>query len=139
MFINKRSGHAFEFAKEFGIKVIAYLLNQMISGEIKTEDIEKFRKEKPVETTDIKGSLECQVCRKSFANQQGVRLHMTRMHKEKQKISKDILLKEEEKNKKEGDEVCVKMEDNIEEKMADNSSITLEESVQIDEDEEEKC
>jgi hypothetical protein len=52
MFINKRSGNLFEFAKELGFKVITYLLNQMISGEIKTEDVDKLRIKKPVETNE---------------------------------------------------------------------------------------
>ena len=52
MFINKRSGNLFEFAKELGFKVITYLLNQMISGEIKTEDVDKLRIKKPVDTNE---------------------------------------------------------------------------------------
>ena len=52
MFISKRSGNLFEFAKELGFQVIAYLLNQMISGEIKTEDVDKLRKKKPVDNNN---------------------------------------------------------------------------------------
>ena len=44
--IQKRSGVGFQFAKELAFKVIRFLLNEMISGNILMTDIEKFKRKK---------------------------------------------------------------------------------------------
>ena len=118
MFINKRSGNIFEFAKEFAFNVIGYLLNQMISGEIKMEDIEGLKM--PGTTNE---DTKCEICEQTFVNQQGMKLHITRMHKNKQQkttVSDEKLLKEEKGDATQDEQIT--MDENVEEVEDDSSN-----------------
>ena len=64
---------------------------------------------------EIKGLLlKCEVCEQVFINQHGMRIHMTRIHKDKQKMSEEMLLIEKS-DTKEDEMVCDTLEENIEE------------------------
>ena len=124
--ITKISGTRFEFAKELAFNVIRYMLDEMISGGMKPEDVKHLRKKKPVDTITPESSsvlVQCEVCEKRFVNMQGMRLHLTRMHKnvqieDKLKFSNEMLLDEkDEKNDAQFpdviEETCVPVEDKI--------------------------
>ena len=69
--------------KTLGIKVIKYLVDGMIDGKIKEEDIQKFRIKNQTVTENRISSVswkKCQICEKGFRTQQGAKLHVNKMH-----------------------------------------------------------
>ena len=69
--------------RALGIKVIKYLVNGLIAGSIKEEDFQKFKiKNQIVADNRSKSEFEnrCQICEKGFRTEQGVKLHMNRIH-----------------------------------------------------------
>ena len=69
--------------RALGIKVIKYLVDGLIAGSIKEEDFQKFKiKNQIVADNRSKSEFEnrCQICEKGFRTEQGVKLHMNRIH-----------------------------------------------------------
>ena len=64
--------------KVLAFKVIKYLIDGMLDGEISDNDIEKMKQEP--EKYDDKPDLVCQVCEKVFKTKQGLKMHITRLH-----------------------------------------------------------
>ena len=79
--ISKPKGSGFEYTKILTFKVIRYLLDGMISGEVNHDDIEKMKIKKQSVPKKIAVS-KCEICAKTFANQQEFKVHMTEIHKE---------------------------------------------------------
>ena len=68
--------------KTLGIKVIKYLVDGIIDGTINEEEIQKF-KIKNQSVTENRFSVswkKCQICEKGFRTEQGVKLHVNKMH-----------------------------------------------------------
>ena len=69
--------------RALGIKVIKYLVDGLIAGSIKEEDFQKFKIKNPI-VADNRSKSEfenrCQICEKGFRTEQGVKLHMNRIH-----------------------------------------------------------
>ena len=69
--------------RALGIKVIKYLVNGLKAGSIKEKDFQKFKiKNQIVADNRSKSEFEnmCQICEKGFRTEQGVKLHMNRIH-----------------------------------------------------------
>ena len=79
--VTKISGSDMIHVENLAFKVIKYLLDNIISGKISVEDIEKMRKKHVSKGENNKSLTRCKVCEKTLANQPGLKLHMTRMHK----------------------------------------------------------
>ena len=71
--------------KILGIEVIKYLLDGLIEGKIEEDDIGKF-KLKNQRTIETKRIINCEKCEKAFPTEQGLRLHMTRIHRGEEKF-----------------------------------------------------
>ena len=86
--ISKVKGGESNHAKILGIKVIKYLLDGVIEGKIKEEDILQFKMKntKVVEKKSVSiKKTKCLRCDKVFQTEQGLKAHMTRLHKDKGK------------------------------------------------------
>jgi hypothetical protein len=84
IFISKVSGGDFVHVKTLGLRVIKYLIDGIMNGSINEEDLEKYKKKnvKVAEEKTSNGVVNtCQLCDKVFQRAQGLKLHMTRMHK----------------------------------------------------------
>ena len=81
--VQKAKGGDTALVKILSIKVVKYLLDRLIEGSLKETEIEKFQLKTQV-AVDIKtssvGEHKCPMCKKSFRTEQGIKLHMTRMH-----------------------------------------------------------
>ena len=75
--IQKAKGGDSALVKILGIKVIKHLLDCLIEGKMKEEELQKLKiksKDCPV------GEIKCQICGKEFRSEQGYKGHVTRMH-----------------------------------------------------------
>ena len=82
--VSKVKGGESNHAKILGLKVIKYILDGVIEGEIKEEDMSQFRikNTKVIENKSLTlKKNKCQLCEKDFQTKQGLKSHMTRMHK----------------------------------------------------------
>ena len=75
--VSKASGNDFVYAKLLAMKVITYLLEGIISKNIKHDDIVRMKKNNSVRS---KKGVQCELCENNFANLQDLRLHVTRIH-----------------------------------------------------------
>ena len=83
MMINKVSGGAMTHVKAVALKVIKYLIDGLIDGEINDGDIEDM---KCSEKSSKKSSLQCVFCRKILKTKQGLKIHITKQHKNRSKL-----------------------------------------------------
>ena len=81
--IGKVSGGDFEHAKQLALKVVKFLIEKMISGSIKKEDIEKFKKSKKDDANEnaVNNLMQCGVCEKKFDNVHGLKIQVAKMHR----------------------------------------------------------
>ena len=83
--VSKVRGGESSHAKILGIKVIKFILDEVIEGNLKEEDIGKYRIKsiKMVENSNQPSKkIKCNKCEKDFQTEQGLKSHVTRMHKE---------------------------------------------------------
>ena len=87
--IQKVSGGGFEHVKIFGLKVLKFLIDGIINGSIKEKSMESFKikTELKAEVNELK---QCEKCTKSFGTDQGLKLHIGRVHKESKKINREL-------------------------------------------------
>ena len=83
--IQKVSGGGFEHVKIFGLKVIKFLIDGLINGNIQEENIHnyKIKTEKTGKKEDrnfIEQKVNCGECERKFKSDQGLKKHMTRFH-----------------------------------------------------------
>ena len=79
--VTKVRGGDMVHVKTLAFKVIKYPLDNVISGDIKIEDIDSMRKKSVSKANGKKCENRCSICKKEFVNNQGMKLHMTRIHK----------------------------------------------------------
>ena len=75
--ITKPRGGDVVHVKNLAFNVIKYILDKVISGEIKKEDIDLMRKKSSNKTVKNK----CEFCKKEFVTYQELKLHITSNHK----------------------------------------------------------
>ena len=80
MIVSKTKESELLHVKTLAFKIIKYLLDGIIDGEIKASDLESFK----VEENGIhkEESLTCNICEKTFKTKNGMSIHRARMHKE---------------------------------------------------------
>ena len=86
--IQKVSGGGFEHVKIFGLRVIKFLIDGLIVGNILADNIDNYKIKvektgKKEENILTEQKFKCEKCEKSFKSEQGMKLHMTRTHEEK--------------------------------------------------------
>ena len=81
MMITKPRGGDMVHVKDLAFKVIKYLLDNVISGDIDKDDIELMRKKSVSKSEKKECENKCNVCKKKFKTNKGLKLHMTRVHK----------------------------------------------------------
>ena len=89
MMIQKVSGEKFVHVKVFGIKVIKFLIDGIIKGNINEESMEKY-KVKTVKIDDKIGDksiVNCDSCGESFKTAQRLKMHIKKIHADVQKIN----------------------------------------------------
>ena len=69
--------------KALAFRVIKYLLDGIIDGEIKECDFDRFKMEE--NESPKEDLLTCKICEKSFKTKNGVSIHRARMHPELKK------------------------------------------------------
>ena len=84
MMIQKVSGGGFSHVKLFGIKVIKFLLDGLISGRIEEEQMEMY-KIKSEQKLNTKSEIKCETCGKILSTEQGLKIHRKRTHREERK------------------------------------------------------
>ena len=72
MMIQKVSGGNMTHVKTVAFKVIKYLLDGIIDGEIEDQDIENM---KCLDSSNKKDSPKCVLCKKTFKTERGSRIH----------------------------------------------------------------
>ena len=83
MMITKVSGGTLTHVKTVAFKIIKYLLDGLIDGEIDDNDIENMRISNKF---DKKGKdLQCELCDKTLKTIQGMKIHNSKKHAEKEK------------------------------------------------------
>ena len=83
--ISKMSGGTMVHVKTVAFKVVKYLLDGMIDGEIAADDLENMKCSQKVKNG--KNSLQCTICNKTFNSSIGVKIHITKQHRnEKKKV-----------------------------------------------------
>ena len=83
--VSKVKGGESKHAIILGTNVIKFILDQVIEGRITDENIGqyKIRNDKMVGNSNQQSKRsKCQICEKDFQTEQGLKSHMTRMHKE---------------------------------------------------------
>ena len=83
MMIQKMSGGNMMHVKAFAFKVIKYLIDGIIDGEIGDGDIENMECS---EKLNKKDNLQCVLCKKILKSKQGLKIHTTKQHKDKTSI-----------------------------------------------------
>ena len=78
MMITKPSGGDMVYVKDLAFKVIKYLLDNMISGDIDKDNIELMRNKSVNKLEKKECENKCDVCKKKFKTNEGLKLHMTR-------------------------------------------------------------
>ena len=66
--------------KTLAFKIVKYLLDGIIDGEIKESDLDSYR-EAFVKSGKSEEQLFCKVCEKTFKSKTGFKLHKTRVHR----------------------------------------------------------
>ena len=66
--------------KTLAFKIVKYLLDGIIDGEIKESDLDSYREEF-VKSGKSEEQLFCKVCEKTFKSKTGFKLHKTRVHR----------------------------------------------------------
>ena len=83
--VSKVKGGESKHAIILGTNVIKFILDEVIEGRITEENIGqyKIRNDKMVGNSNQQSKRsKCQICEKDFQTEQGLKSHMTRMHKE---------------------------------------------------------
>ena len=84
--VSKVKGGDSDHAKILGTKVIKFILDQVIEGNMKEENIPQYRI-KNNRALEIKVKTpktnKCNMCEKDFPTEQGLKSHVTRMHRAK--------------------------------------------------------
>ena len=81
MMINKMSGADLSHVKAVAFKVIKYLLDGMIDGEITDSDIDNMKCGKKLDQEMKKTDLTCNICGKTCKTLQGLNIHKSKQHK----------------------------------------------------------
>ena len=76
--------------KVLAFKVIKYLIDGILDGEISESDIEKMKQEPG--KYDDNSDLVCQICAKVFKTRQGLKMHITRLHIHEENVRKNSLV-----------------------------------------------
>ena len=79
MMIQKVSGGTFDHVKIFGVRVMKFLIDGLIKGNIKEDCMEKF-KIKIDEAAVVKELKKCYKCEKNFQTEQALKRHVTKVH-----------------------------------------------------------
>ena len=74
--IQKAKGGDGDLVKILGIKVIKYLLDGLMAGDIKEADLQTFK----IKTKTVTGNKNCHICGREFRTEQGIKTHIKRMH-----------------------------------------------------------
>ena len=78
--------------KTLAFRVVKYLLDGIIDGEIKESELDSFKDDflKPgmIDTED--DNLSCEVCEKTLKTKNGLKIHKTRAHKQEKRIRCDV-------------------------------------------------
>ena len=82
--ITKVSGGNLLHSKILAFDVIKYLLDNLISGNITDDDMVGFKK-----INLSKDDNKCTICDKKFSNQQGLKVHKTKVHAEEKSFNCD--------------------------------------------------
>ena len=83
--VTKPSGGEKIHVDTLAFEVIRYLLDNIISGDVTMEDVENMRRKntsKEEKKKNLKSEFKCEICENSFATNQGLKTHVTRIHKD---------------------------------------------------------
>ena len=138
--ISKPKGSGFEYTKMLTFKVIRYLLDGMISGDINPDDIEKLKIKKQNAPKKIMAG-EYETCAKTFISQQELKLHRTKIHRgsandikvEDMEIAEDQENKDKQKELKESEKMSWEEEriKYLKTKNSDNEEMDIEHDLQV--------
>ena len=92
MMIQKVSGEEFVHVKVFGMKVIKFLIDGIIKGNINEESIEKYK----VKTVTInekignKNIVKCDICGRNLQTEEKLKIHLAKIHTDVQRFKCDL-------------------------------------------------
>ena len=79
--VTKISGGEVIHVRQLAFNVVKYLLDNIISGDINAEDIQRMKKKTCNIEEKKKNEFKCETCQNNFASKQGLKSHVTKMHK----------------------------------------------------------